>query len=239
MQINEYQENYVTGWIKLYRSIQNKGWYKKPDYVLLWVHILIKANHQGKEFWFNGENVKLKQGQFITGRKSLSSETGISESKIQRILKFFESEQQIEQQTSNANRLISVINYNQYQKSEQQIEQPVNNERTTSEQPVNTNKNEKKENNHKNVKKSIEERKNDFWQNLSSSFIDQYEVNLLKDFFDYWTEASPGARKMRFEKEKAFDVSRRLKTWLKNESKFGNKMDPDNKASDAVNWFNS
>jgi hypothetical protein len=90
-----------------------------------------------------------------------------------------------------------------------------------------------------NKKKSIEERKNDFWQNLSSSFIDQYEVNLLKDFFDYWTEASPGARKMRFEKEKAFDVSRRLKTWLKNESKFGNKMDHDNKASDAVNWFNS
>jgi hypothetical protein len=86
---------------------------------------------------------------------------------------------------------------------------------------------------------TIEERKNDFWKNLSSSFIDQYEVNLLKDFFDYWTEASPGARKMRFEKEKAFDVSRRLKTWLKNESKFGNKMDQDNKASDAVNWFNS
>lgn len=71
------------------------------------------------------------------------------------------------------------------------------------------------------VQRSIEDRKNDFWQNLSSSFIDQYEVNLLKDFFEYWTEASPRARKMRFEKEKAFDVSRRLKTWVRNQQRFG------------------
>jgi hypothetical protein len=90
-----------------------------------------------------------------------------------------------------------------------------------------------------NKKKSIEERKAEFKNSLLTNFIDRYDNNLLINFFDYWTEASPGARKMRFEKEKAFDVSRRLKTWLKNESKFGNKMDQDNKASDAVNWFNS
>lgn len=50
--------------------------------------------------------------------------------------------QQIEQQTSTKNRLITIINWNEYQQSEQQIEQQVNSNRTTSEQQVNTNKND-------------------------------------------------------------------------------------------------
>jgi hypothetical protein len=30
-------ENLSTGWVKLYRSIPNKGWYKKSEYLHLWV----------------------------------------------------------------------------------------------------------------------------------------------------------------------------------------------------------
>ena len=69
--------------------------------------------------------------------------------------------------------------------------------------------------------KSIDERKAEFKNSLLSNFINQYEHELLIDFFEYWTEASPGAKKLRFEKEKAFDVSRRLKTWLRRAPKFG------------------
>jgi len=90
MKAEEPTENYKTGWISIYRSLQNKGWYKKSEFIHLWIHILIKANHENCEFWFNGKNIKLKKGQFITGRKKLSSETGINESKIERILKVFE-----------------------------------------------------------------------------------------------------------------------------------------------------
>lgn len=129
------------GWVKIHRSLQDKGWYKNSEFVHLWIHILMKCNHSDKEFWFNGVNVKLKKGQFITGRKVLSAETGISESKIQRILKCFETEQQIKQQTTNKNRVITVLNWEKYQVDEQQNEQQVNNKRTTSEQQVNTNKN--------------------------------------------------------------------------------------------------
>jgi hypothetical protein len=46
----------------------------------------------------------------------------------------------IEQQTTNKNRLITVLNWGSYQISEQVIEQQVNNNRTTSEQQVNTSK---------------------------------------------------------------------------------------------------
>ena len=40
-----------------------------------------------------------------------------------------------------------------------------------------------------------------------------YPRDMLKEFYDYWTEKSDNGRKMRFEKEKVFQVSRRLTTW--------------------------
>src|SRR6185369_4614206 len=113
-------------------------WYKKSEYVHLFCHLLLKASHSGFETWFNGIGKKLLPGQLITGRKKLSSETGINESKIERILKHFEIEQQIEQQKTSTNRLITITNWNQYQKGEQLFEQRANNGRTTTEQRVNT-----------------------------------------------------------------------------------------------------
>jgi hypothetical protein len=144
------------GYVKAHRKMMDKGYYKKSEFVHLWLHLMFKANHKPKEFWFNGKNIKINRGQFITGRKKLSEETGINESKIERILNFFEkSEQQIEQQKSNRNRLITLLNYNVHNKTGQQIEQPVNNQRTTSEQPVNTTNNEKNEKNDNNENKYL------------------------------------------------------------------------------------
>lgn len=131
-----------------------KGWYKKPDHFRMWVHILLKASHKENDFWFDGKTITVKPGQFVTGRKALAIEIGISESKIERILNFFEkSEHQIKQQKTNKNRLISVINWNQYQKFEQQIEQQLNNKRTTTEQQVNTINNVNNKNNKNNKNK--------------------------------------------------------------------------------------
>lgn len=144
----------MQGWIKVFRQIKKKGWYLDSHYVHLWLHLLINSNHSRKEFLFNGKIHVCERGQFLTGRNKLSQETGINSSKIERILKCFESEHQIEQQKTNKNRLITILNYNEYQDSEQQSEQQVNNKRTTSEQQVNTNNNNN--NNKKNVKNDKE-----------------------------------------------------------------------------------
>lgn len=130
----------MVGWIKIHRKIMSKAFYNKDsEKVHLWMHLLLKANRKEREELFNGTPIICKPGQFTTGRKQLSEETGISESKIQRILKYFEKiEQQIKQQTSNTNRLISILNWGDYQIIEQHNEQQLNNGRTTTEQRVNT-----------------------------------------------------------------------------------------------------
>ena len=130
----------MSGWIKLHRKFCEKAFYSKDsEKVHLWVHLLMSANHAGKEELLGGKPFFCASGQFTTGRKQLSSETGISESKIERILTYFEKiEQQIEQQKTSTNRLISILNWDKYQINEQPIKQRVNNKRTTSEQRVNT-----------------------------------------------------------------------------------------------------
>jgi DNA-binding transcriptional regulator YhcF (GntR family) len=131
-------ENLSWGYVKLYRSITKKAWYKKSEYVHLFCHLLLKASHSGFETWFNGISKILQPGQLVTGRKKLSEETGINEHKIDRILKTFESEQQIEQQKTNTSRLITILNWIVYQKSEQQIKQPLSNGCATTEQQLST-----------------------------------------------------------------------------------------------------
>ena len=118
----------MIGWIKVHRKLREKGWYKNSNKVHLWIELLLRASYSEREFMFNGENIMLAPGQLITGRKDLAESTGIHESSVERILTFFEkNEQQIEQQKTSRSRLITILYWEDYQEGEQQSEQPVNN----------------------------------------------------------------------------------------------------------------
>ena len=140
---------------------------KDTDHLAVWIYLLLNASHNEHPALFKGEKIMLKPGQLITGRKSIALALHIDESKVERILKSLKSEQQIEQQTSSKNRLISITNWEFYQQSEQQNEQQVNNKRTTSEQQVNTNKNIK---NDKNERRDICQNILDLFNRICCSF---------------------------------------------------------------------
>jgi len=44
-------------------------------------------------------------------------------------------------------------------------------------------------------------------------FLEKYGREMLNNFYLYWTEPNETGKKMRFESEKFFDISRRLATW--------------------------
>ena len=123
----------MEGWIKLHRKmLDNPIVCKDSDYLSVWIYLLLNATHKNYDVMFNGERKTLIPGQLITGRKIIAEKLNIKESKVERILKLFKSEQQIEQQTTTRNRLITILRWNDYQQSEQQNEQQVNNKRTTN-----------------------------------------------------------------------------------------------------------
>ena len=147
----------MEGWIKLYRQVlDNPIVCKDSDHIAVWMYILLNATHKEYPAVFSGKKIIMQPGQLITGRKTIAEKFNIDESKVQRILKRFENEQQIEQQNGNKNRLISVLSWSDYQVSEQQNEQQVNNNCTTTEQQVNTNKNVKNDKEEKPIVDSSE-----------------------------------------------------------------------------------
>ena len=66
---------------------------------------------------------------------------------------------------------------------------------------------------------TLEERKKKF-MNECAFFVEQYGKEMVRAFFDYWTEPNKTHSKMRFEMEKTWDLGRRFTTWNNNESKF-------------------
>lgn len=134
-----------SGWIKMWRkTLNNPTIMKDAEYFAVWHYLLYVVVSENTEADFRGKRITLHPGQITLGRKQISDDLHISESKVQRVLDRFESEQQIEQQKSNKCRLITVVGWDGYQKSKQQNEQQLNNKRTTTEQQLNTNKEYKK-----------------------------------------------------------------------------------------------
>ena len=124
-----------NGYIKLHRkTLDNPVIMKNAEHVAIWIYLLLEATHKKYDVLFNGKRITLLPGQLITGRNVIAKALKVNSSNVQRILNEFEIEQQIEQQTTNKNRLITILKWNEYQTTEQQL----NNKRTTTEQQANT-----------------------------------------------------------------------------------------------------
>ena len=102
----------------------------------------------------------------------------------------------------------------------------MNTNRTNSESDSHSESEEKKESKKKKVDAAhaaalLEERKEDFYKSLIP-FVTQYGKEMVRAFFDYWTEPNKSNSKMRFELERTWDVSRRLGKWASNDKQFNN-----------------
>ena len=83
--------------------------------------------------------------------------------------------------------------------------------------------------------KNIDERKKEFELKIfTDDNINFFGDKMLVDFFDYWTEHGDKDKKMRFEKQTSYDISRRLKTWNKNN--FNNSKNFNNATNRKVNY---
>ena len=186
------------GWIKIHRQLLEWEWYDDLNVKVLFFHLLLKANHKPKKY--KGKIIEV--GQLITGLEVLSTETSLSVQKIRTALTKLKSTNEITIKSSSKGTVIQVVNYKKYQVV---TNEPTNDQQTNN-KPSTTNKNVK------NIKNNINERKEAFKIELEK-FNNDYPKPMLIDFYEYWCEHSPNDKKMRFEKQTSFAISRRLKTW--------------------------
>src|SRR5690554_2729874 len=72
----------MQGWIKLHRGLKGSAVAGHPEYLAVWIHLLMRASHSRHEVVVGRTVVTLEPGDLVFGRKKFSAETGVSESKI-------------------------------------------------------------------------------------------------------------------------------------------------------------
>lgn len=129
------------GWVKLYRKFLNWGWFKKSEMVQLFVYILLKANTMDREF----EGMVVKRGQFVTSRKSIHEDTGLSEQTIRTCLKRLVNGNEISVKSTKAFTVITVSKYETYNVAKKENNQQPTNSQPTNNQQLTISKEYKKE----------------------------------------------------------------------------------------------
>ncbi len=196
-------DNTINGFIKIWRSFLKWEWYDDIPTKVLFLHILLKANHKNKKW----HGIDVERGSFVSGRKTLSMETGLSEMQIRTSLNKLKSTNEIRIKTTKQNSIIYVNNYDEYQqnfltksnncdfsqKSNHQNNQQITNEQPTNNQQITTTKESKKV---KNDKKYINNNNNEknFLKIPTKKEIEDFSHSLGKvidvdSFFAYWNEA--------------------------------------------------
>ena len=133
----------MEGWIKIHRQILNWEWYKDINVKILFIHLLLTANHQGK----NWKGQLVKRGQKLTSLQHLANETGLTLQQTRTALIKLKSTGEITYTTTNKYTLVTITKYDDYQFIDEKITNKITNNQTNEQQTNNkqitTNKNDK------------------------------------------------------------------------------------------------
>ncbi len=104
----------MNGWIKLHRKLLDWEWYNDPNTSRLFIHLLLKANHEATKW----HGISLSPGQLITGRKTLANELNLKEHQIRTSLSHLKTTSEIASKTTGKFSIITICNWDSYQFTE-------------------------------------------------------------------------------------------------------------------------
>lgn len=133
----------MEGWIKIHRQSLHSSVMKNPVTWHIWCWCLMKATHVSYNFPFNGKDVSLRPGQFITGRtKALEELKNCTARNYRTAIRYLKTTNRIATKTTNRFTIISICNWEKYQsETTSQTTSKVANKRPTNDQPATTYKN--------------------------------------------------------------------------------------------------
>lgn len=132
----------MQGWISLHRKFLEWEWYSDKNVKILFLHCLLKANHSPKKW----QGKTIDRGQFVTGRKILAKETGLTESQIRTVFRKLNGKE-LTIKTTNKYSIVTVVNYNVYQENDNHNNQQLTNKQPADDQQVATTNNDNNNNN--------------------------------------------------------------------------------------------
>lgn len=126
--------------------------WKNPNTVAVWLWCLLRANHKPTKIAFNGVDIELKAGEFITGREIACKEIKISPQIYRTAITYLKSTNRITTKSTNRFTIICIDKWKEYQsKLTNEITKEVTNQQPTTNQPLTTDKKYKNIKNDKEV----------------------------------------------------------------------------------------
>lgn len=145
----------MQGWISLHRKLLDKPIWKNSsvEHKVILITLLLMANHEQNEWEWKGKKFIVKEGQFITSLESIVRECGkgVTIQNVRSAIKRFEKLEFLTNETTKTGRLITIVNWSNYQDLQTKSNKPTNKEVTKHQQrgnkEVTPNNNDNNDNN--------------------------------------------------------------------------------------------
>jgi hypothetical protein len=104
------------GFALMHRQFMDSKLYKDSQAVHLWLHFVMKANYESKQVQTDIGSIMIGRGQFLTGRPTLVTETGISDNKVKSLMETFSRNGMITKESFGRNfTRITLVKYDEFQ----------------------------------------------------------------------------------------------------------------------------
>lgn len=198
-----------------------------------WLDILQSARFEDTKQLIGNRLIEVKRGQMPVSLRYLASRWQWSTKKVGTFLELLIQDGMITKETSKGTgqTVITICNYDKYNAQLSQEETPRKQEGNTLETPWKQQGNKiKKEKKEKKVEETTAfavakkdaataatlSRKDTFYQSLVP-YLSIYSKEMIRAFFNYWSEMNKSGTRMRYELEKTWELPKRLATWASRE----------------------
>lgn len=101
------------GFIKIDRKLLTWRWYKEPNTMRVFIHLLLTANIAESEL----EGIKIERGQVATSYASLAESLGLSVKNMRTAINHLKSTGEVATKQYSKFQVITIQNYDEYQKN--------------------------------------------------------------------------------------------------------------------------
>ena len=122
--VEDFQENYITGYVSVWRSIMDHWIFHNDKYFKWWIIMLFEVNWEDNSFNRYGNFYTIKRGQSCNSLRRWSHLFSTTPKTVSKFFSLLEKDEMITKKKigkgKQALTLITIRNYNDYQKTDKQ-----------------------------------------------------------------------------------------------------------------------
>lgn len=213
------------GWIKLHRTIDEHWIWKDAVKLKWWIDLLLIANHDDKKVNIGMQLFDCKRGQTVMSLMTLAKRWKVSKHVVNNFLTLLKTDNMIATENLTKTTRITICNYDSYQ--DVQNDTGTQRERNGTQTRIKELKNIDNTiilDSNKTIdstsystcgdlkKITTEQREKLFYDSLTP-YVGVYPREMIRSFYNYWSEWNKSGKKMRWELEKTWQIEKRLEYW--------------------------